>query len=197
MLGPFVDYYEALQLSPNADQETVQRVYRILAQRFHPDNGETGNEDTFRQLSEAYAELSDPERRAGYDVRHREERRLTWKIFDQSHETQGAEGEKRKRLGILQLLYRRRLVDPAQPTMTLREFEELLGVPKEHLEFSLWYLREGQYVTRSDNGRHSITLKGVDLAETLAERRENAPMLLGPVRQADPANARVARAAQR
>jgi curved DNA-binding protein CbpA len=167
-------------------------VYRILAQRFHPDNGETGNEDTFRRLSDAYAALSDPERRAGYDVRHREERRLTWKIFDQSHAEQGAEGEKRKRLGILQLLYRRRLVDPAQPTMTLHEFEELLGVPKEHLEFSLWYLREGQYVIRADNGRHSITLKGVDLAETLAERRENSPMLLGPVRQADSANARVA-----
>src|SRR5277367_2529309 len=118
MQGPFVDYYEALQLSPNADQETIQRVYRILAQRFHPDNSETGDEDTFRRLSEAYAALSDPERRAGYDVHHREERRLTWKIFDQSNASQGAEAEKRKRLGILQLLYRRRLVDPAQPTMT-------------------------------------------------------------------------------
>ena len=39
-----VDYYETLQISKNADQETVQRVFRLLAQRFHPDNLETGDE---------------------------------------------------------------------------------------------------------------------------------------------------------
>ena len=55
--------------------------------------------------------------------------------------------------------------------MSLKEFEDLLGVPKEHLEFTLWYLKEGQFVTRTDNGRHSITLKGVDLAESLSESR--------------------------
>ena len=83
--GPFVDYYETLQISPNADQDTVHRVYRLLAQRFHPDNRDTGNTEIFRQLTEAYQALSDPERRAGYDVHHREARRLTWKIFDQSN----------------------------------------------------------------------------------------------------------------
>ena len=36
------DYYEILQLSPNADPDTIQRVYRMTAQRFHPDNAETG-----------------------------------------------------------------------------------------------------------------------------------------------------------
>ena len=33
-----IDYYEVLQISPNADPDTVHRVYRLLAQRFHPDN---------------------------------------------------------------------------------------------------------------------------------------------------------------
>jgi hypothetical protein len=55
--------------------------------------------------------------------------------------------------------------------MNLKEFEDLLGVPKEHLEFTLWYLKEGQFVTRTDNGRFAITLKGVDLAEALSEPR--------------------------
>jgi len=36
------DFYEVLQLSPNADPDTVHRVFRVLAQRFHPDNKETG-----------------------------------------------------------------------------------------------------------------------------------------------------------
>ena len=58
------DYYEILQISPTAEPETVHRVYRLLAQRCHPDNKETGDEAQFRQLSEAYYVLSDPGRRA-------------------------------------------------------------------------------------------------------------------------------------
>ena len=42
------DYYELLQVSPTADPETIHRVYRLLAQRFHPDNSETGNASRFR-----------------------------------------------------------------------------------------------------------------------------------------------------
>ena len=38
-------------------------VYRLLAQRFHPDNHETGSEAKFRQIHEAYSVLSDPEKR--------------------------------------------------------------------------------------------------------------------------------------
>ncbi len=178
MQAAFVDHYEALQISPNADQETVHRVYRLLAQRFHPDNLETGNPEAFRQINEAYHALSEPERRAAYDVQHRETRRLTWKIFDQSTAIQGFESERRKRHGILALLYRKRLMSPDQPSISLKEFEDLLGVPKEHLEFSLWYLKEHQCVQRTDNGRHSITVKGVDLAEEMNESRPEPLQLI-------------------
>src|SRR5580658_6522507 len=116
--GEFIDYYETLQISPNADPDTIHRVYRILAQRYHPDNQETGNSETFRTLSEAYRHLSDPALRAAYDVQHREERRLTWKIFDQTNSTQGIEAERRKRQGLLGLLYRKRAAQPDQPFMT-------------------------------------------------------------------------------
>jgi curved DNA-binding protein len=175
--GAFVDFYETLQISPTADPDTIHRVYRILAQRYHPDNQETGNSENFRNLSDAYRQLSEPELRAAYDVRHREERRLTWRIFDQSNSTQGIEAERRKRQGLLSLLYRKRAAVPDAPFMTLKEFEDLLGVPREHLEFGLWYLKDGQYVQRTDNGRHSITLKGVDLVEQWSERREPIPLL--------------------
>jgi curved DNA-binding protein CbpA len=178
MLGNFTDFYEALQISPNADQDTIHRVYRLLAQRFHPDNLETGNSEAFRQVTEAYNALSDPERRASYDAMHRENRRLAWKIFDQSSAVQGFESEKRKRQGVLSLLYRKRLMCPEQPHLTLREFEEYLGVPKEHLEFTLWYLKESQLVQRTDNGKHTITIKGVDTAEEMNERRPEPVQLL-------------------
>ncbi|HVO97410.1 MAG TPA: J domain-containing protein [Bryobacteraceae bacterium] len=167
----FVDYYETMQISPNADLDTIHRVYRILAQRFHPDNQETGNVEVFRDLTEAYRVLSDPEQRAAFDIAHREARRITWQIFDQTTSSQGVEAERRKRSGVLSLLYRKRLVQPDQPAMSIRDFEEFLAVPKEHLEFTLWYLKEGQFVTRSDNGRYTITLAGVDLAESAAVNR--------------------------
>jgi DnaJ-class molecular chaperone len=58
------DYYEILQISPNAEPEMIHRVYRLLAQRFHPDNGDSGNESRFRTMVEAYRVLGDPEEQA-------------------------------------------------------------------------------------------------------------------------------------
>jgi DnaJ-class molecular chaperone len=54
------DFYEVLQVSANAEPDTIHRVYRLLAQRFHPDNTETGNADRFHQIHEAYTVLSNP-----------------------------------------------------------------------------------------------------------------------------------------
>jgi curved DNA-binding protein CbpA len=173
-MDQFVDYYEVMQISPNADSDTLHRVYRILAQRYHPDNQETGDAEEFRLITEAYGTLGDPALRIAYDVKHKTARRLNWKIFDQSNSTQGVDAERRKREGVLSLLYRKRVCQPEQPSMSLRELEELLGVPKEHLEFTIWYLKEGQYAQRADNGRVAITLKGVDLAEELTSKHQGS-----------------------
>jgi curved DNA-binding protein len=176
---PPEDLYELLQISPNADPETIHRVYRILAQCYHPDNRESANAELFHRLTQAYNVLSIPEKRAAYDVQHRAHYRRTWKIFDQASSTQGVEAERRKRQGILALLYRKRLSDPDQPHLTLRDMEDLLGVPKEHLQFAVWYLLSGEYIQRGDSGRHVITLKGVDLAEELmAKKPEMMPLAL-------------------
>jgi hypothetical protein len=67
-----LDCYEVMQLSPNADAETISRVYRLLAARYHPDNRETGDSEKFIRLSGAYQILSDPEKRARYDVGQRD-----------------------------------------------------------------------------------------------------------------------------
>jgi DnaJ-domain-containing protein 1 len=160
------DYYETLQLSTNADAETIHRVYRILAQRYHPDNVETGNDAMFRGILTAYQTLSDPEKRAAYDVQHQKANRSRWKIFDQTSAVHGASAEKRKRQGILALLYTKRMNSPEQSGMTAGEMESLLGVPREHLEFALWFLREAGNIQRTDNGRYLITVKGVEAAES-------------------------------
>lgn len=159
------DLYELLQISPNADSDTIQRVYRLLAQRYHPDNADTADPEMFRRVLDAYKLLSDPEKRAAYDARHRTARERRWHIFDQEQAMRGVKGEKAKRDGIMGLLYTKRINEPVAPGMDAREFEQLLGVPREHLEFSLWYLREQGMVSRTDNGRYAITVKGVDSAE--------------------------------
>ena len=58
------DLYEVLQVSPRADEETIQRVFRHLAKRFHPDNTESGNAERFSELMEAFQTLSDAEQRS-------------------------------------------------------------------------------------------------------------------------------------
>ena len=67
----FEDFYELLQLSPNADDETIHRVFRHLAKRFHPD-APGGDAERFNRLVEAHQTLTDPARRAAYDARHQQ-----------------------------------------------------------------------------------------------------------------------------
>src|SRR4029078_5091518 len=75
------NYYELLQVSDVAEPETINRVYRMLAQRYHPDNQQSGNESRFRMITEAYAVRSDPEKRAKYDVMHQKQRDDRWRLI--------------------------------------------------------------------------------------------------------------------
>lgn len=159
------DYYEVLQISPNADPDMIHRVYRLLAQRYHPDNTDTGDEKAFRAITDAYKVLSEPEKRAAYDVNLHSYRQVRWRIFDQRQAAIGKLAEKSKRKGILDLLYTKRCNEPEKPSMNLHELEDLLGCPREHLEFSIWYLKENGLIARQDNGRIQVTAKGVDWAE--------------------------------
>jgi curved DNA-binding protein len=62
------DFYEVLGVPRDAGNDQIQQVYRKLARRFHPDvNSEPGAEERFKEVSEAYQVLSDPETRRRYD----------------------------------------------------------------------------------------------------------------------------------
>ena len=172
------DHYDSLQLSPKADPDTIHRVYRALAQRFHPDNRETGNEQAFRTVHQAYTILSHPELRAAYDVRRTAAYAYRVKIFARPADTEGLEGELRKRRGLLMVVYTQRMNDPEHPGVMLSHLEELLSVPREHLEFPLWFLREHGLISRTDNGRFSITAKGA--AEYEAQAQAAAAPLASP-----------------
>jgi len=175
----FVDYYEALQVSSNASFETIQRVYRMLAHLYHPDNKETGHAEAFQLLLNAYQVLGDPEKRAKYDISYHADRTKRWKIFDDSKAAQGVEAEKRKRWGVLSILYRKRAEDPEHPGMRAKEFEQLLGCPREHLLFTCWYLREQGLIRMGQNAAYEITAQGVDTTEKadLWKSQELPPLL--------------------
>ena len=63
------DYYEVLGVERSADAAAIKSAYRKLAHQYHPDKnpGSKQAEDLFKEASEAYEVLSDPERRARYD----------------------------------------------------------------------------------------------------------------------------------
>jgi curved DNA-binding protein CbpA len=174
------DHYETLQISANAEPETVHRVYRLLAQRFHPDNKDTGNATRFRLVSEAYEVLSVPEKRARYDVAHQQRQQDRWRLVSRGAEAENDFGvEQVLRLTVLEVLYTQRRVDPQVPGIFSVELEKLTGRPREHLEFTLWYLVQKKFITRGDSSLLVITAEGVEHLERnyqsdLQSRRLNA-----------------------
>ncbi|GAA1175893.1 DnaJ C-terminal domain-containing protein [Streptomyces hebeiensis] len=62
------DFYEVLGVPRTADRDEIQRAYRTLARRYHPDvNKDPQAEERFKEINEAFSVLSDPEQRARYD----------------------------------------------------------------------------------------------------------------------------------
>ena len=164
-MTPDSDHYEVMQISPNADLETIHRVYRMMATRFHPDNPRTGNTETFLLLKRAYEVLADPVRRAKYDNTRQIEEQEPLPIFELKDFVYGLQGEVNRRLGMLSLLYNRRRSNEDAPGLSVLELENRMGFPREHLNFALWYLKAKRYVCQEDNSNCGITAEGIDFIE--------------------------------
>src|SRR5215469_6308774 len=169
------DYYQLLEISPQATQETIHRVYRYMAARYHPDNVRTGNLQKFTQLTSAYKVLSDPDRRSEYNARRAtcqptnlSPMSSTIDFMDQ------VEGDLNRRLAVLTILYYRRRIFPNSPEVSLAEIEERMGFPRDYLDFTTWYLTKKGYITRADNSDFTLTIEGVDFIET---QRATIPVL--------------------
>lgn len=175
---PFADYYELLQVSPRADGETIERVFRHLANRYHPDNRDSGDADRFSALVEAHSVLCDPEKRATYDVNYERVREARWRIFDQQSATSDIVSDTRLRLTLLSILYVARRDNTADAGVGVMELERLIGAPDAALQFHTWYLRENGWVERLAEGTWAITAAGVDKLFELGGPGKTGPYLL-------------------
>src|SRR3972149_1276576 len=65
----YKDYYKVLGVPRNADEKTIKQAYRRLARKYHPDvNKQKSAQERIKEINEAYAVLSDPEKRKRYDT---------------------------------------------------------------------------------------------------------------------------------
>ena len=163
-----------MQISPNAEPDTIHRVFKFLAARFHPDNPDTGDADKFSLLKEAYDVLSNPARRAEYDATHAKEAPEPVPMSSSMDFMDNLEGELNRRLAVLAVLYIRRRAYPNTPEVSLAAIEGSLGFPRDYLEFTLWYLLKKGYISRADNSALTLTAEGVDFVET---QRTSLPTL--------------------
>lgn len=162
----FIDHYEILEISPNANSETIERIFRYLAMRYHPDNQDTGDQSRFSEIVEAHNTLKDPVKRAQYDIQYNDHLNLRRELTEEASNTKGIERDVVIQAKLLSLLYVKRRQDVNNPGIGDTELERLSGCPREHLEFHLWYLKAKGLIGRIENGMFAITVEGVDRANS-------------------------------
>ncbi len=188
--GPFVDYYEFLMISPQADRAMVEWAARLMLARYGKKNDQQGDEQKYNLVKEAYRTLADPKRRAAYDQERLER---TEKPVAQAVEPGTSalpariEGEaidpesihieltaniddvrlqKRIRQGIMSSLYDVIITRPRNPELGRAEIARAVGVSIDEMEFAIWYCREQGLLCSTAQGLYSISTKGVDWVES-------------------------------
>lgn len=173
-----ISYYELLQVDREAHPTIIRYAYRFLAAMYHPDNGESGDAEKFRIITEAWRTLSDEGKRAAYDMS------LGAKETKPAAGQAGGGGsapsqfgkdslpkipktglswnEIELRLAILQILLAQRKKRPQTGGATAKMMMDILSIDNvSEIEFALWYLRETNLIEMGDR-MFMISWRGVD-----------------------------------
>jgi hypothetical protein len=155
------DHHELLRAGVAGDAERLDRVYRALAFRYHPDNGDSGDSEIFLRISETYRILSVSKPRQEREIARHDA--MDWQT--------GLRRLKDKRAAVLGLLCQRRMSDYRNAFVSPAELGTLTGMTSDEIGFILWYLREKGAVTGSDSSPdYSISAKGMDILESTYQR---------------------------
>ena len=177
MAAGFIDYYEILEISPNANSGTVERMFRYFAQLYHPDNPDSGDRSRFDVIMEAHDTLRDPARRAQYDIEHKNRSNVRSKLVDEVTDGKSFGRGIDIQNKLLSLLYVKCRQNVREPGIGDAELERLSGCPAEHLEFHLWYLKGKGWIRKTDDGTVAITVEGVDRANSEYDRKATSKLL--------------------
>lgn len=178
--GKFQDHYVILGVDPRANQEAIQAAYKALAQKFKPDNPQTGDKAKFDSVNQAYEVLCDPYLRAEFDK---------IKGLDQEGDNPQFSGmdffetlsrQSSLRMALLSILYDRRYKKPTKPSLSMRHIDGMLTVTNDELNFALFYLKKRGLVASDDKSNLQISVDGMDFIEQNSPAPEAVMRFLKP-----------------
>ena len=184
--GKFQDHYLILGVEPTADSDTIQAAYAKLAQKYHASNPDTGDQEKFEALNQAYEVLCDPALRAAFDQVKGVDREGGNPKFSGADFFRALAQSAGLRAAILCILYDRRRIKSYKPSLSLRQFEGMLTVGGEALNFALWYLKKRGLVTVDDKSSLEITVDGMDFLEGNRPTPETVMMFIKQEALAEP-----------
>ena len=150
-------HYDTLEVSRNASNDAIERMFRHLATKHHPDAG--GDKAKFTQLIEAFETLRKPDSRAAYDQELIDESQEISRLVENSKQ---AGPDAALRHEFLCLFYARRREQGSSPALGENAIQKTLNLPDHVIEFHLWYFKEKGWITRYESGGYTITAEGVD-----------------------------------
>lgn len=151
------NHYETLQVSQNASQDVIEKMFRFLATKHHPDAG--GDKQVFNQIIAAFEVLRDESSRVQYDMDLKQDLHEVARLRENSKQA-GPDAAIRHEL--LCLFYARRREQSSTPALGTMSIEKTLNVETEVLSFHLWYFKEKGWIKRCEDGGYAITAEGVD-----------------------------------
>jgi hypothetical protein len=169
--------YQLLQVDKDAHVTIIRYAYRFLAAMYHPDNGETGDAEKFRVITEAWKTLSDDGKRAAYDMSLGLQEQQQGKkpsapkpkmnefgkdSLPNIPKTGISWNEIELRLGILQVMLAARKKRPSSGGASGKMLMDCLNIDTvAEIEFALWYLREKGWIEAGERV-FMITAAGLD-----------------------------------